>query len=154
PLSAPAGTIYYTLDAGDPRRVGGGVSSTAIVYSGPVTLTRATRLLSRARVGTNWSALVDTQFFRTQDFSGLRLTEIMYNPPPSGTVQGGQFEFLEFKNIGTTELDLGACTMKGLSLTMTNGTLLAPGAFLVLASDVTNFLTRYPAVPLQGTFPG
>ena len=38
-LSAPAGTIYYTLDGSDPRLPGGGVSSSAQVYQGSTTTT-------------------------------------------------------------------------------------------------------------------
>ena len=33
-MSAPAGTIFYTLDGSDPREVGGAVNPTALMYTG------------------------------------------------------------------------------------------------------------------------
>lgn len=153
-LTAPAGTIYYTLDGADPRRVGGAVSSAALAYAAPITLTRSTRMLARARVGTNWSALVEADFFPAQDFNGLHVTEIMYNPPSLGAVDGGEFEFLELKNTGPSAIDLGGCSFTGVSHRITNGTVLAPGGFLILARNATNFSARYPGVTVHGVFDG
>jgi len=39
-FSPPPGTIYYTTDGSDPRRSGGGISSSAIQFEGGVTMTK------------------------------------------------------------------------------------------------------------------
>jgi len=62
-LSAPEGTIYYTLDGTDPRLPGGGISSSALLYSTGETSTRtlipagaAWRYLDNGSdQGTTWS---------------------------------------------------------------------------------------------------
>ncbi len=153
-LAAPVGTIFYTLDGEDPRRAGGTLSPGALRYVDPIRLSRTIRLRARALVSTNWSALVDVELFRAQDFSALRFTEIMYNPPSLGTIDGDQFEFLELKNIGTSELDLGGCVFTGISFTFTNGATLAPGAFFVLARDMTNFTAKYSGLTPNGVYGG
>src|SRR6185369_3928586 len=37
-MSAPAGTIYYTVDGSDPRLIGGNVSASASSYLAPIIL--------------------------------------------------------------------------------------------------------------------
>src|ERR1051325_644251 len=93
-----AGSIYYTLDGSDPRLTGGAVSPAAQLYSTPVVLASPTWVRARVKSGTTWSARNEARFFPPQDFSKLQLSEIMYNPPKSGTVDGDEFEFLELKN--------------------------------------------------------
>src|SRR4030095_12344474 len=102
----PSGTIYFTKDGSDPRLWGGAISPTAQLYSTPLVLTNATFLRARVRDGANWSALVEATFYVVQDFAGLKVTEIMYNPPPFTTYPGDDLEFLELKNTGTNTLDL------------------------------------------------
>lgn len=83
----------------------------------------------------------------------LRITEVMY--APSG---GGDFEFIELRNIGATSLDLsGVRFTNGLDYTFANGTSLAPGAYLVVAKSRSTFLSRYPSasgVLAPGSFSG
>jgi len=55
-LSAPAGKIFFTLDASDPRAPGGTPSSTAKSYESPVTLTDGARVFARALHENRWSA--------------------------------------------------------------------------------------------------
>lgn len=40
--------IYYTLDGSDPRASGGGISPTAIKYTGPFTVSQSTQVIARA----------------------------------------------------------------------------------------------------------
>ena len=42
-------TVYYTLDGSDPRLSQGAISSSTLIYSGPVRLNADTRLVARAR---------------------------------------------------------------------------------------------------------
>jgi len=105
--------------------------------------------------GANWSALVEASFATPQDLSKLALTEIMYNPPALGAIPGNDLEFIELKNIGLTPLDLSGLTFSsGINFTFTNGTVLAPGQFCVLARNGGAFATKYPGVPIRGTFTG
>lgn len=91
----------------------------------------------------------------SQDLTTLALTEIDYHPPARDGVDGDRFEFLELQNSGPLPLDLsGLAFTAGVSFAFTNGTTLAPGAFLVLASSQSNFATRYPNVAVQGEFTG
>jgi hypothetical protein len=150
-----AGVIYFTTDGTDPRAYGSGaVAPGAQAYSTPVVLNSPT--LARARVlnGGQWSALVEAAFYPPQDLSRLALTEIMYNPPAIGLTDGDQFEFLELKNAGTNTLNLSGLTFVGINFTFPNGTLLAPGQFLVLAASATNFAAKYPGVDLRGVYSG
>jgi hypothetical protein len=76
----------------------------------------------------------------------LRITEIMYNPAPGGTLDNEEYEFLELKNISTTSVKLdGAKLTKGVSYAFppTGNLLLAPGACIVIAKNRTAFTSRY-----------
>ncbi len=149
----PAGALYFTTSGGDPRLWGGGVAPGAQLYSSPLTLTNATALRVRVRDGTNWSALVVATYYVVQDFSGLALTEIMYNPPAFAPWSGEDLEFLELKNTGTNALDLsGVSFSAGIDFAFTNGTRLAPGAFFVLARNPAAFTAKHPGVPVSGIY--
>jgi len=150
----PSGVIYFTFDGTDPRRWGGALSPTAQLYRSPLVLNNATFIRARIRDGANWSALVEATFYVVQDFSGLKVTEIMYNPPFQ-TLAGDEYEFLELKNTGTNPLDLsGLQFTDGLTFAFTNGTRLVPGAFFVLARNATAFAQKYPGVTIHGLFTG
>src|SRR6185436_8149746 len=84
-----------------------------------------------------------------QDLSQLQVSEIMYNPPKLGLIDGDEFEFLELKNIGTATLDLS-----GLNFTFTNETQLAQGQYFVLGRNPSQFAARYPGAPLNGIYTG
>jgi CotH kinase protein/Lamin Tail Domain/Chitobiase/beta-hexosaminidase C-terminal domain len=66
-------TVYYTLDGSDPRLSQGAISSSALIYSGPIRLNADARLVARARdpakrqiggprVSTPWSGPVTATF--------------------------------------------------------------------------------------------
>ena len=83
-----------------------------------------------------------------QDFSGLKVTEIMYNPRG-----GGDYEFIELKNIGASSLNLaGVRLANGVDFTFPTGATLAPSQFAVLVNNTTAFSSRYPAVPIAGEY--
>ncbi|MEY2407643.1 MAG: hypothetical protein QOF48_313 [Verrucomicrobiota bacterium] len=149
------GVIYYTLDGTDPRLIGGATASSAQLYGGPISINDNASVRARVKVGTNWSAVVEALFTTVQYFRDLAITEIMYNPPGTTNVDGDEFEFLELKNAGTNQLNLsGLSFTAGISFTFTNGTRIAPGAFLVLARNKAQFLSRHPGVPVAGTYGG
>src|SRR5262249_41248011 len=82
PAGSPAGAvIYYTLDNSDPRVTGGAVSSTAHLYSGPVTINSAMHVKARVYVASSnsWSTLVDSIFTLTTPFP-VRIVELNYHP--------------------------------------------------------------------------
>ncbi len=54
-MSAPLGSVYYTLDATDPRADGGALSPSARLYSGTVTLTNNAGIFARAFCTNAWS---------------------------------------------------------------------------------------------------
>jgi len=151
----PGGTIYYTLDGTDPRLVGGDTSGLAQTYSGPIGLDGNVSVRARVKVGTNWSAVVETVFTTAKYFRDIAITEIMYNPVGVPGVDGDEFEFLEVKNTGTNHLNLSALSFTGgITFNFTNGTRLAPGAFFVLARNRAQFEARYPGVPVNGVYNG
>ncbi|HEX2751003.1 MAG TPA: chitobiase/beta-hexosaminidase C-terminal domain-containing protein, partial [Verrucomicrobiales bacterium] len=103
------GNVIFTTDGSDPRAIGGAVSASALTYSSPVSLTASMTIRTRVLDGSTWSALDEATFFPAQTFGSLALTEIHYNPLPSGAVLSDDLEFVELKNTGTTTLDLGGC---------------------------------------------
>jgi hypothetical protein len=149
------GTIYFTTDGNDPRLRGGAVSGAAQTYSEPVPIAGPTVVRARVKVAANWSALVEALFIPPQDFSKLQLSEIMYNPPKVESIDGDEFEFLEFKNIGSTALDLtGLVFSNGINFTFTNDTFVSAGQYFVLARNATQFAAHYPGAPLHGLYSG
>ena len=83
-ISAPAGTIWYTLDGSDPRPIGGGAPNpSAIQYTGtPVDIPNALTVKARVFAGSEWSALNEASFVTTlpADATNLRITELHYHP--------------------------------------------------------------------------
>lgn len=149
------GDIYLTTDGSDPRRVGGGIAPTALRYTASLRLDRTTDVRARVLSGTTWSALRQAVFRPAQDLSTLVLSEVMYHPAGTPTVDGDAFEFIELKNAGGLALELGGLQVSGgIAFTFPIGTRLAAGAFLVLVRDPVRFAERYPKVPIAGTYVG
>jgi hypothetical protein len=150
-----SGSVYFTIDGSDPRSSGGAPAPGSMVYTQAFALTSPTLVRARARSGATWSALNQAQFYPPLDLSRLQLSEIMYNPPKFGGVDGDEIEFIELKNAGTNALELtGASFIHGLTFSFTNETVLAPGQFFVLGRNATQFAARYPGAPLNGIYTG
>jgi hypothetical protein len=147
--------IYYTTNGSDPRVMfSGAVSPSAIAYDPAGQLRLQQNLLIKARTllnGTNWSALTEANFEVGTIGVPIRITEINYNPPG-----GSLYEFIELKNFGTAPVDLSGMFFEGVTFTFTEGTILAPGATLVLGSDIdpVAFSARYPGITVAGRFNG
>jgi hypothetical protein len=149
--SNPAGKIYYTTNGTDPRVYGSGaISSSALTYTNgaPLILNASTVVKARVLNG-GWSALNEADFTVALLGVPIRITEIMYNP-----IGGDAYEYIELQNIGITTVDLSGYSFQGISYIFPNGTTLAPGAVVVLASSVnpTAFATRYPGVVVAGYY--
>jgi len=152
--SSANGTIFYSVDGSDPRAIGGALNSTAINYSEPIPIVTSVLVRARVKSGASWSPLTEATFYPQRDYSGLRVTEVMYNPLAAGGIDGDEFEFLELKNSGTNVLDLGGLHFTGITFTFPPGTLLSPGEFFILARNATNFQARYPESVLGGIYTG
>jgi hypothetical protein len=150
------GTIYYTLDGTDPRLPGGATSRNAQTYSGPIPLTRTTRLVTRSHSGTKWSGSTVATY--VLDTPALTISEIMYHPvasaPPSPYLDG-DFEYLEFKNTGSTAIALAGFTITdGVTFTFPTYSL-AAGARALVVKNRAAFESRYgTALPALGEFIG
>ncbi len=148
-LSAPTGSILFTLDGTDPRLPGGGTSPAALTYANQaLLLDRNVRVFARARSGTTWSGpAVATFIVQTPP---LRITELMYHPAArtGDTNSAENFEFIELKNTGASELDLvGFRISEGVDYAFTTSsavTKLAPGAHVLIVKNKTAFVARHP----------
>jgi len=144
-LSAPSGTIFYTVDGSDPRLPGGAVSPAAKPWTADaVTVESDVTLTTRVRSAAGgWSAL-DAATFRLRSPrrpapGDLLPAEIHYNP-----ATGGASEFIELRNTSSDRLDLSRCSLSGgVGLVFPNGTLLDPGGSLVAVRDPIGFAARY-----------
>ena len=82
----------------------------------------------------------------------MRVTEIMYHPP-NATEQvpfGDQeFEFLELRNTGPSDIDLRDARLRGdieFDFSASAIGVLSPGEFVVVVANREAFASRYPAV--------
>ncbi len=92
------------------------------------------------------------------DSTALRITEFMYNPPapPAGSPFTAQdFEFIEVQNTSSSQLNLAGYTISDGVTFAFPSEFLAPGAYAVVAKNVTAFQTRYGFSPnVLGSYGG
>jgi hypothetical protein len=140
-----AGTVYYTTDGTDPRRMGGSPSSHATTAdTQTVEIVSTSRIKARVLNSDVWSALHEITLSVRDDLSGLKVTEIHYHPLDSDTTDGREFEFIELKNTGAGILNLtDAVFANGIGFTFPAGTIIESGQFFVLASNRQQFKNRY-----------
>ena len=78
----------------------------------------------------------------------LRVTELMYNP-----IGGSEFEYVELKNIGSETINLDGVRLDNGVNYEFGDVDLAAGAYIVVASDLTAFASRYgTAINVVGPF--
>lgn len=92
------------------------------------------------------------------DYSNLKITEIHYHPMDVingiDTTEGKDLEFIEFKNIGDTAIELtGLVLDSAISYIFPNDVKLLPKKFWVIASKPSKFLAFYGMEP-SGNFSG
>lgn len=111
-------------------------------------LDETTVVKARAFYDGEWSALNEARFHIPAPLESLKITEIMYNPPDIGLVDGDEYEFIELQNIGNETLDLSGVTLSdGVDFTFPQGASLRAGEFLVLAGNPVAFQEKYPDAP-------
>lgn len=153
-MSAPTGSVYYTLDGTDPRASGGAISASAVAYTNPVIVDKTTHVIARAFNGTIWSPLPATATFNIARYaSALRITEIMYHPA-SGGVPGDEdnYEFLELKNAGATPLNVSGFFFEGITYRFPPGSVIPAQSFYVLARSRVAMSNRYPGITVHGIY--
>jgi hypothetical protein len=143
------------------------VGERATDETGAVPLTSSAVVTARAREGTGWGPRVQAAFVvgrPAADATNTLVSEIHYHPaaPDAAEVAAlpglteGDLEWVELHNSSAGEIDLtGLRFVEGIRFGFPAGTVLAPGGFLVVASDPDAFAVRYPAAPAPlGPFDG
>lgn len=162
-ILASSGTLYYTTDGTDPRMLDGSPSPSAMVYEGgPLSLASSATLTARVlETDGSWSAVAQARFQAGVPAAAgnLAITEINYNPAPGPEASDAQlFEFLELRNIGTTEIDLtGVRITEGVTFDFAGAaiTALAPGDYVLVVKDAQAFAARYgTGLPVAGEYGG
>ena len=159
-IAGPTGAaIYYTLDGTDPRGSGGVTNGTR--YTGPIPVNANTRLVARAKMSTSpfyntWSGPAAVTLFNSTP--ALRITEIMYHPPPApagSTNADEDFEYIEVKNTGTTPLNVNRFELGGGVRFQFPNVVLQPGQCAVVVANLAAFQARYGSgIFILGTYTG
>lgn len=155
-LTASTQTVYYTTDGSDPRLPGGAISASAVAYTAPITLTGNARVFARVRNGTRWSGPAAATF--VAEDSALAISELMYHPAPpepGSPYVEDDFEFIEFKNRGSSGLNLdGFEITAGVSFRFP-GYVVAPGQRVLVVKNRGAFESRYgTSFSILGEFTG
>ncbi|MCD6392006.1 MAG: lamin tail domain-containing protein, partial [Planctomycetes bacterium] len=167
--SGASGTIYYTLNGEDPRLEGGSINPVAQAYSGPsqIEFNKSTCVKARIKDGGDWSAQNKEVYALGPILENLRISELMYHPTDptqaekdaagDQTLIDEDFEFIEFKNIGTSAINLNLVHFTdGIDFTFGDYSLGA-GDFAVVVKNQAAFEARYPGVSpslIAGTYTG
>ncbi len=77
------------------------------------------------------------------------ITEIMYNPPPSGT---DTLEYVEIYNNSTSTVDISGWSFsQGFVYVFPAGSTMAPNTYLVISENAAYFQERFGFAPIQWT---
>lgn len=147
-ITAPAGTIYFTIDGTDPRLPGGAIAPGAITATSPIPLTLNSTVTVSARVlnGAAWSALTQAEYLvgALGSASNLVISKIHYNPASATDLE----EFIEVMNISAVPVDLTNCYFtNGIEFTFPDAYILGAGARCLIVRDLAAFQAAYPTVP-------
>jgi hypothetical protein len=124
------------------------VSPDAKLYQSPIIINETTTIKARTLNNNNWGVLSEAKFIIDENLSNLKVTELHYHPLDEivgqDTISGKEYEFIEIKNIGSTDLNLsGSSFIDGIAYTFPQGSIIFAGEFLVLSSNSEMFLNRY-----------
>lgn len=160
-ISAPAGSIYYTLDGTDPRMPGGAIHPKSSSFSGPIRVGQNVCVVARARQGSNWSGPATATLITA--VPPLRVSELMFDPVSGADTDAAgddpdDYEFIELLNLGDANISLaGFRFTQGIQFDFSTGPVksLAPGARVVVAANRVAFERRYGPLPtLTGEYTG
>ena len=134
---------------------GGGITETAVLYTGPVTLDESSLVKARVRSGNSWSALNEAVFAIGPVAESLKISEIMYHPAETGNPDDPNTEFIELTNTGGKTINLNL-------VRFTNGVDYAFGSFelpvggyCLIVRDIAAFEAKYGAdLPVVGQYTG
>jgi len=152
-ITSPTGIVYYTTDNSDPASYNqDSVSQSAKLYDEPIAISETTTIKTRSISNNVWGVLNEAKFIIDEDLSTLKITELHYHPidevVEQDTISGKEFEFIELKNIGSTEINLSSSYFtKGIDFVFPKGTTLLAGEIIVIASDSLEFNNRYSFYP-------
>jgi len=149
-ISAPTGTIYFTIDASDPRATGGAIQGTE--YLASFALTQPVTVKARVLDGGVWSALTEAQYSvgTAAGPGNLVFSEIMYHP-----LLDENEEFLELLNISPTDtIDLtGVTFVEGIDFDFADNTIIPAGGRLLIVRNQLAFEAVYgTGLPIAGEF--
>ena len=131
---------------------GGGVSPTALPYTGAFTVMNSARIRARALSDSVWSALSEATLAVGPVAETLRITEIMYHPEGA---HDPNTEFIELKNVGTDMINLNLVRFtRGIDFEFPNLEL-PGGEHILVVKDIAAFEARYgPDLNLVGPYTG
>jgi len=171
-LTAPAGTIYRTVEGTDPRLPGGAISPAAAAATG-VPITADTKITARVQGSPQWSAPTAGVFVTDAvpaTAANLIVSEIHYHPaPPSaaeiaaGFTNEDDFEFVELANLSAQKVSLAGVQFargdagEGIGFACNDGTIysLAGGGRLAVVKNRAAFTLRYgTGLPIAGEYNG
>lgn len=140
-LILPKLTIQSVTNTGE-------ISPSAIKYTASIDIYETTTIKSRVLNGTDWSLLSEAKFIINEDLSNLKITELHYHPLDeivgSDTISGKEFEFIELKNVGDTELTItGVKFSNGIDFEFPQNSKIESDGIIVLASNLIQFENRY-----------
>ncbi|MFT5525378.1 MAG: hypothetical protein ACI9HK_003346, partial [Pirellulaceae bacterium] len=165
-ISAPAGTIYYTVDGTDPRAADGNPAPTAAIWNAAIAITNATDVQARTLDGNDWSALNTASFFinTAATADNFAITEVHYNPhePTADELlvnplfDNNDFEFVEFRNLSNDTINLENVRVNnGFAFDFTGSNIeqLNPNEYVIVVKNQTAFEARYGnQLPVAGEF--
>ena len=122
------------------------LKATRDISGNALVLEHSATVSARAHHNGEWSARTEAFFAVGDAGEQLRVTEVMYNPdgPPDGSpFSAGDFEFIEFRNVGSTPLDLARVRLvEGVTCVLTN-MVLQTGELAVAVANLDAFVSRY-----------
>jgi hypothetical protein len=124
--------------------------SSAVPYTGPVTLIESGPVKARVLDSGQWSALAEATYSVGPVLESLRITELMYHP------ETPLREFIELKNTGSETINLyGVHFTRGLDFTFPSLTL-APNEHVLVVEDLAEFALAYDtsAMKVAGQYTG
>jgi hypothetical protein len=158
-ITGPAGAaIYYTVDGSDPRGFQG--VTNGVRYTAPITVNANSRIVARARGSSGfyntWSGPAAVTLYT--GIPALRITEIMYHPPPAppgSTNTDEDFEYIEVKNTGGSPLSVNKFSLGGGIQFEFPNVVLQPGDLAVVVKNIAAFQSRYgTGINVLGAFTG